>query len=90
MMTKENKMMIIEEAVMNYEKEITEVVSLGANSRKRALLWMLDIKDVGLPECEYDVDNWMDNRGLLGEDKIKKELNAAMKNIWNDAKWINA
>jgi|TARA_B110000503_G_C7107521_1_gene396596 hypothetical protein len=90
MMTKENKMMIIEEAVMNYEKEITEVVALGANSRKRALLWMLDTKDVGLPECEYDVDNWMANRGLLGEDKIKKELIAAMKNIWNDAKWINA
>lgn len=83
-------MMIFEEAVMNYEKEVTEVVALGANSRKRALLWMLDIEDVGLPECEYDVDNWMDNRGLLGEDKIKKELNAAMKNIWNDAKWINA
>ena len=82
-------MIIFEEAVMDYEKEVTEVVALGANSRKRALLWMLDNKDGELPECENDVDNWMANRGLLGEDNIKKELNAALEDIWNDAKWIN-
>ena len=79
-----------EEALIDYEKEITEVIALGAGSRKRALLWMLDSKDGELPMDERAVEYWMYNRGLLGEDKIKKELNAAMKNIWNDAKWINA
>jgi hypothetical protein len=39
---------------------------------------------------ERAVEYWMYNRGILGEDKIKKELVAALKNIWNDAKWINA
>jgi hypothetical protein len=77
------------EAMIDYEKEITEVIALGANSRKRALLWMLDSKDGELPMCEFDIEHWMYNRGLLGEDKIKKELAAALKDIWNDVKWIN-
>jgi hypothetical protein len=77
------------EAMIDYEKEITEVIALGANSRKRALLWMLDSKDGELPMNEQAIEYWMYNRDLLGEDKIKKEITAALKDIWNDVKWIN-
>jgi hypothetical protein len=80
---------LLEEAMIDYEKEITEVIALGAGSRKRALLWMLDSVDGELPMNEFEVEHWMYNRGLLGEDKIKKELIAALKGIWNDVKWIN-
>lgn len=77
------------EAMIDYEKEITEVIALGSGSRKRALLWMLDSVDGELPMNEQEIEYWMYNRGLLGEDNIKKELVAALKDVWEDAKWIN-
>lgn len=97
MMTKERKKMNAvdreeayrKEAMIDYEKEITEVIALGSVSRKRALLWMLDSVDGELPMNEQEIGYWMYKRGLLGEDNIKKELVASLKDVWEDAKWIN-
>jgi len=78
-------------AVADYEKEIKEVIALGAGTRKRALLWMLDSDEADkMPACDFDVENWMFKRGLLGEHKIKEELVKIMIPIWKGNRWINA
>jgi hypothetical protein len=76
-------------AVADYEKEISEVIALGAGTRKRALLWMLDSEE-GVPKTEFEIENWMWNRGLLSDEKIKKELIRTVKPIWKATDWINA
>jgi len=76
-------------AVADYEKEISEVIALGAGTRKRALLWMLDSEE-GVPKTEFEIENWMWNRGLLSDEKIKKELIRTVKPIWKATNWINA
>ena len=75
-------------AKLDYEKEIAEVIALGAGHRERALLWMVDDTEKGMPECPFDVEAWMWARGLLGETKIEKELVDVLKPIWKRERFI--
>jgi len=87
--TNEREAKELEKALADYEKEVAEVIALGAGSRKRALLWMLDSEEGDMPVGITEVEHWMYKRGLLGETKIKDELVGAMKPIWADARYIS-